>query len=233
MPSSQPDQTNGLRKRALIGTIQFLFLLALMLFVPAWSLRFWQGWLYWIICAVSVIAITLHFLRSDPALIERRLTSGPVAEKQTSQKVIQAIMAPLFFALLVVPGFDHRLQWSTVPIAVVLAANALCILAWVIFFEVFRANSFAAGTIRVEAEQCVISTGPYRFVRHPMYAAGVLLFVATPLALGSIRALIVTIPLVAGIVARLVNEERYLSMNLAGYEEYRGKVRYRLMPLVW
>ncbi len=142
-------------------------------------------------------------------------------------------MAPLFFALIMVPGFDHRFHWSAVPAAVVVAANILCILAWVIFFDVFRANSYAAATIKVEPEQRVISTGPYRFVRHPMYAAGVLLSVGTPVALGSVPALFVTIAFLGGIVARLVNEERYLSANLAGYADYCRKVRYRLVPLVW
>jgi protein-S-isoprenylcysteine O-methyltransferase Ste14 len=224
---------NSLRKRALIGVGKFSIGLALLLFLPAQSLHFWQGWLYWILFCGSALVITLYFLRYDPALIERRLAAGPVAEGRTIQKIIQAIMLVAFFALVTVPGFDYRRHGSAVPALIVMIADIICLLAMLIIFFVFRANSYAAATIKLETAQPVISSGPYRYVRHPMYAGGALLLAATPLTLGSVRGLAVSILLLGGIIARLLDEERYLSANLPGYAAYCGKVRYRLIPFVW
>jgi protein-S-isoprenylcysteine O-methyltransferase Ste14 len=180
-----------------------------------------------------VIAITLYFLEHDPHLIEGRLAAGPRAEQETTQKIIQAIAAVLFSAVLIVPGLDYRFHWSQVPAALVVVGDFLLVLSLAMIFFVFRENSYAAGTIKVEAEQRVISTGPYRLVRHPMYSAALVLFLATPLALGSVWGLIMTIPLVAALIARLMDEEHYLVAHLPGYNAYRRQVRYRLVPLVW
>jgi protein-S-isoprenylcysteine O-methyltransferase Ste14 len=224
---------NSLRKRALIGVGKFSVALVLLLFLPAQSLHFWQGWLYWILFSGSALVITLYFLRYDPALIERRLAAGPVAEGRTIQKIIQAIMLVAFFALVMVPGFDYRRHGSAVPALIVLIADTTCLLAMLIIFFVFSANSYAAATIKLETAQPVISSGPYSYVRHPMYAGGALLLVATPVALGSVRGLVVSIVLLGGILARLLDEERYLLANLPGYADYCRKVHHRLIPFVW
>jgi protein-S-isoprenylcysteine O-methyltransferase Ste14 len=224
---------DSLTRKSLIGLVQLLAAMALFLFVPAWSPRFWQAWVYWALFSIGVIAITLYFLRYDPRLVESRLAAGPRAEQQTSQKIIQAIAAVLFFAVLVVPGLDYRFHWSRMPTGLVLLGDALMVLSLAIIFFVFKENSYAASTIKVTAEQQVISTGPYRVVRHPMYSAAVILFLATPLALGSGWALMVAIPLLAVLVARLSEEERYLSAHLPGYDAYRELVSYRLIPWLW
>ncbi len=222
-----------LTRKSLGGLAQLEVALAMALFVPAWSLRFWQGWVYWLLFSLCVLAITLYFLKHDRHLIEGRLAAGPRAERQARQKIVQALAAPLFATAMVVPALDHRYGWSCVPTALMIAGDAMLVLSFAIIFFVFKENSYAAATIRVEAGQRVISTGVYRIVRHPMYAAAVLLFVATPLALGSFWGLIVVLPLCAVLVARLLDEERYLSANLAGYDAYRGQVRYRLVPYIW
>ena len=222
-----------LTRKSLIGLAQFEVALAIILFAPAWSLRFWQGWVYWLLFSLCVLAITLYFLKHDRHLIEGRLAAGPRAERRARQKIVQALAAPLFAAAMVVPALDNRYGWSRVPVALVITGDAILVLSFAIIFFVFKENSYAAATIRVEAGQRVISTGAYRIVRHPMYGAAVLLFVATPLALGSFWGLIVVLPLCAVLVARLLDEERYLSANLAGYDAYRGQVRYRLMPYIW
>jgi protein-S-isoprenylcysteine O-methyltransferase Ste14 len=224
---------SGLTKRALIGFVQFHVFLALLLFLPAWSLRYWEAWLYWTLFAGSGLALTLYFLKHDPSLIERRLQAGPGAEREKSQKIIQAIASLMLFPLFIIPGFDHRLHWSAVPIPIVLSADVLVVAGYLIIFFVFRENSYTAGTVKVEADQQVISTGPYRLVRHPMYAGALLLFLATPFALGSLWAQIPAVLLIGVIVARLLAEERFLSANLAGYDAYRRKVRSRLIPKVW
>jgi protein-S-isoprenylcysteine O-methyltransferase Ste14 len=222
-----------LSRRALAGVIKFQAFLALVLFLPSWSLRYWEAWIYWALFSISVLIITLYFLRHDPGLIERRLEAGPGAEPARSQRIIQAIASVLFCALFILAAIDHRLHGSQVPIPVVLSADGVVLLGFLIVFLVFRENSHTGGVIKVEANQQVISTGPYRLVRHPMYSGSVLLFLATPLALGSPWAMIVAVALCGVVVARLVDEERLLSANLPGYDEYRRKVRYRLLPLVW
>ena len=161
------------------------------------------------------------------------MKAGPGAEQQTAQKIIQAIAGTLALALVVVPGLDHHFGLSYVPAAIVVLADVLVIVGFVFVSQVFRENSFAASTIKVEAEQRVISTGPYAIVRHPMYAGASLALLATPIALGSWWGLLIAIAMIAAIVVRLLDEERYLAANLAGYDEYRGKVKYRLIPMLW
>ena len=132
-----------------------------------------------------------------------------------------------------IPGFERRLHGSAVPAPAVLAADVLVALAFLIIFLVFRENSYTSGVVTVEAGQRVIATGPYRLVRHPMYAGASLLFLATPFALGSLWAMLAAVPLCGVMVVRLLDEERFLSANLAGYDDYRREVRHRLVPLVW
>lgn len=182
---------------------------------------------------ISVLMITLYFLKHDPGLVNRRLDAGPGAEHEKIQKIIQAIASVLVCALIIVPGFDHRFHWSAVPTAIVLSADVMVALGLLMVFFVFRANSYAASVVKVEASQPVIETGPYRLVRHPMYAGGLLALLATPLALGSPWGLLVGIALCGVIVARLLDEERFLSAHLPGYDAYCRKVRYRLVPMVW
>jgi protein-S-isoprenylcysteine O-methyltransferase Ste14 len=207
--------------------------LALVLFLPAWSLRFWEAWVYWTLFSVSVLLITLYFLKYDPRLIERRLEVGPGAEREKSQVILQAIASVLLLALFVIPGFEHRLHGSAVPMPAVLTADVLVLLGFLIIFFVFRENSYTSGIVTVEAGQRVIATGPYRLVRHPMYAGAALIFLATPVALGSLWALLAAVPLCGTMVLRLLDEERFLSANLPGYDAYCREVRYRLLPLVW
>lgn len=224
---------NDLFKKALIGLIQLQLLLALFLFLPAGSLRYWEAWVYWALFTLSVLLITLYFLKHDPALIERRMKAGPGAEQRKTQKIIQAGASVSICALFLVPGFDYRFRWSSVPTPVALAADLVMVLGMLIVFRVFKENSYTASTIQVEADQQVVSTGPYAWVRHPMYAGSDLVFLATPFALGSLWALLPALLLFGVIAARLLDEERYLSQNLPGYDAYLRKVRYRLIPFIW
>jgi protein-S-isoprenylcysteine O-methyltransferase Ste14 len=223
----------NLNARAFLGLAFLMVVLALALFVPAGSLRFWQAWAYLAVFGVCVILITLDLMRNDPELLARRVRGGPTAETQKSQQVIQSLASLFFIALYIVAGLDFRFQWSHMPPVVSLLADAFVALGFYVVFLVFRENSYTSATIEVAAEQKVISSGPYGLVRHPMYAGAFLLLLFTPLALGSWVALPFPIPLIAVIVARLTAEERFLSANLNGYEEYRRKVRYRLLPRVW
>ena len=222
-----------LRRRALVSLLRFAVVLAVMIFLPAWSLTYWQGWLFWLNFIACMIVMTLYFLTHDPALVGRRMSAGPTAEKEASQKRIQLFASIIVCALFVVPALDRRFGWSTVPAWVVILGNVLVIAGFWMMFVVFRENSFASAIIEVDAEQRVISTGPYALVRHPMYSGALVMFTGVPLALGSWWGLLLIIPLLAILIVRLLDEERYLLKNLPGYEDYSRNVPHRLMPGVW
>ena len=219
-----------MKRRAVAGLVQFIITLAALLFLSAWSLNYWQAWLFLAVFGALVTGITLDMMHRDHALLERRLRAGPAAEKEKSQKIIQLFANVFFLALIIVPGLDHRFGWSRVPVPVVLAGDGLVVIGLVIVLLVFRENSYTSGVIEVAADQRVISTGPYRVVRHPMYAGALVMLLGLPLALGSAWGLAVVIPLTGTIIVRLLDEERYLVRHLAGYDEYRARTRYRLIP---
>ncbi|MEJ0075695.1 MAG: isoprenylcysteine carboxylmethyltransferase family protein [Alphaproteobacteria bacterium] len=224
---------DDLTRRTIVGLAKFQLFLALVIFLPAWSLRFWQGWLYWLIFGAFCFVLGLHFVRHDPALVARRMEAGPRAEKEPRQKLILACATVTLIAVYVVSGLDHRFRWSLVPSWLVLIADLLVVVAAYGFYITFRENSYAASTVTVETGQPVISSGPYAAVRHPMYTASIILYVATPLALASWWGLVPAAVLAAVIVWRLIEEETYLAHSLAGYVDYRRRVRARLVPGVW
>ena len=226
------DQSK-LRRRGRRQTILFLPILVLMLFAPAGSLRFWQGWLFAFVFMASTITIGLYFSKHDPKLIERRIKAGPSAEKEPAQKIIIFLVMVAFVLLLIVPGLDYRWHWSDVPTWLVLVANGAIVLSFVIFFVVLKQNSYAASTVTVEPGQPVVSTGVYGVVRHPMYAGALLLTGAIPLALGSYWGLLVALAALPALIWRLLDEERVLARDLPGYVDYCRRVRYRLIPFVW
>jgi protein-S-isoprenylcysteine O-methyltransferase Ste14 len=201
--------------------------------VPAWTVDYWQAWVYWLLASASILFITLYFLRRDPQLMERRLRAGPRAEQQKQQRVIQSFSSAGLCSLFVMCGLDHYFGWSSVPPGAVAAGNVLVLLSFAGVFFVFRQNTYTSGTIAVDTAQAVVSTGLYGVVRHPMYLATLLLLLATPPALGSWWGLAAWLAMLAAIVSRLLDEERFLVQHLAGYPEYREQVRHRLIPGVW
>jgi protein-S-isoprenylcysteine O-methyltransferase Ste14 len=219
--------------RALTGLLKFQIALALLIFGPALTLNFWQGWLYWCLMLVISLAGSLYFLKADPALVARRLNAGPTAEREPRQKLIQSVASIAVCAIIVVSALDHLFGWSYVPTGFVLAGNAIFVLGYAFIFVVFRENSFASSIIEVGAGQRVIDTGPYALVRHPMYVGAIVMFFATPIALGSLWGLVPALILAVAITWRLLDEEEYLARNLAGYGEYRARVRWRLVPGLW
>jgi protein-S-isoprenylcysteine O-methyltransferase Ste14 len=207
--------------------------LAVAVFAPAWTLAYWQAWLYLAVFTTSCIAVTLYLMRHDPQLLERRIIAGPPAEKRASQRRIVALASVAFIAIPVVSALDHRFGWSSVPPAASFCGDALVAAGFAIIFLVFRENTFASAVIDVEVGQDVVSTGPYALVRHPMYAGGILLLLGEPPALGSWWGLLAVIPIAAALVWRLLDEERFLATNLHNYVEYCKHVRHRLVPRVW
>jgi len=224
---------NRLNGRAFGGILKMMVFLAALVFLPAWTVHYWQGWICLLVFFACVMGITLHLMKNDPALLERRISAGAGAEKEKSQKIIQALSSIAFVALFVVSSIDHRFGWSVVPAYVAISGDALIVLGLVFVFLVFKANSFTSGIIEVAADQTVISTGPYGLVRHPMYLGALIMLFGIPIALGSWWGEIAILPMIAAIVWRLLDEEKFLMRNLPGYDEYRRKVRRRLLPLLW
>jgi protein-S-isoprenylcysteine O-methyltransferase Ste14 len=161
------------------------------------------------------------------------MRGGPFAEGERSQKVIMTLTSLGFVAGLVVPGLDRRFGWSDMPAAIAILGDVLLLAGWFGIYRVFQANSYAAATIRVDSGQTVISTGPYAIVRHPMYAAAVVMILGIPIALGSWWGVLVWVALLLTLAWRLLDEERLLVRDLEGYAEYRRKVPWRLIPGIW
>jgi len=224
---------NNLFVKTFFGFAFLMLVLAVALFLPAGSLSFWQAWVYLAVFASCTVLITAYLIRYDRELLARRVRGGPTAETQKSQQVIQSLASLFFIALFIVPGLDYRFSWSDMPPAISLVSDGFVALGFYIVFLVFRENSYTSATIEVSDEQKVISSGPYGVVRHPMYAGAFLLLLFTPLALGSWVAVPLPIPLILVIVTRLLDEEKFLSSNLSGYDVYRLKVPYRLVPYIW
>ena len=220
----------SLTRRSAFG---FSFMIAVMggaIFLAAGTFAFWQGWLFLATFSVATVMITLYLLRHDPALLSRRVQGGPGAETDSRQKIIQTMAGLCFLALIVAPSLEQRFHVRPVGWPWVLGANLTIAAAYWAIYRVFRENSYASATIELAADQRVIETGPYAVVRHPMYAAAIPLIVAMPIALGSLWSALFALPLMAVINWRLVEEERFLRDNLAGYTAYASKVRYRLIP---
>jgi len=219
-----------LRSRLGIRLLLGVPCIAAVLFCPAGSLKFWQGWLFLATFLAGNLALTYYLYRHDPRLLERRLLSK---ETGREQKLFRMIWIPLWVGGLMLPGLDHRFGWSRVPAWLTLFATALVMCAYYLLFVVMRANSFASSVIQVEAGQRVISDGPYRIVRHPMYSTFLVLIVAVPLALGSYVSLPVFALLIPLLIFRLVHEETMLRKELPCYAEYCRRTRFRLVPFIF
>lgn len=212
---------------------RYLFMIALFMlffFLPAGTLDYWQAWVYMAIIVIPMFMIGLYLIRKDPALLERRMR---LRERRGEQKRFVNWSLLLFVLLYLLPGFDRRFGWSHVPWYVVALSDVFVLLGYGLVAWVFRTNSYASRVVEVNAGQRVIDSGPYAFVRHPMYLGSILLWGLTPLALGSLWVLMLAIPLPILLAFRAVDEEKLLLRDLPGYEEYTRKVKYRLFPGIW
>ena len=193
---------------------------------------FWQAWVYLFVTTAASATILAYLLWKDPRLLRRR-TRGPGAEKEASQNLLQLLAILVFCSTFVLSSFDHRFSWSQVPLFVEIAGYALVVLGFLIYFIVFKENTFAGATVEVVSDQKVITTGPYASVRHPMYSGLLVLVFGTSLALGSWWGLLMFVPMVFVVVLRIRYEEKFLRENLHGYVDYCRQLRYRLIPFIW
>jgi protein-S-isoprenylcysteine O-methyltransferase Ste14 len=219
--------------KALVGLLCLLLAMAALIFIPAWTLEYWQAWTFLAVYFGFAVAITLYLMDKDRELLQRRMSGGPTAEKDPTQKIIMLFTSLAFAGLLIVPALDHRFAWSHMPSYVALAGDGLVALGFIAIYFVLKENTFSSATIELAPDQKVISTGPYAIVRHPMYAGAAVLLFGVPIALGSWWGSPVFVSMMLAIMWRLIDEERFLARNLPGYTEYQQKVRHRLIPLVW
>ncbi len=216
-----------------LSSVIGLGVLALVLFVPAGTLNYWQAWVFIAAFTVATNVPSLYLAKTNPAALQRRMRGGPLAEGRAVQKLIITGAFLTIFATMALSAYDHRMGWSSVPAWVCVLGDVLIVVGLTLAMLVVVQNGYAAATVRVEDGQRLASTGLYKLVRHPMYAADVILMVGMPLALGSYWGLLLLIPGILGLVFRILDEEKLLNQELRGYREYRQHVRYRLMPYVW
>lgn len=214
---------------SVFGTLAFFALV----FTPAWTFNYWQGWAYLATSIGASLLYTIYLIRYDPALLARRRQVGPSHEREPAQKIIVLFIIVAFVALVVLPPLDWRYAWSPAPWYVSIIGDALVAFSYYVFYLVSRVNSYAAANVRVEEGQKVVDTGVYAWVRHPMYFGTLFLIIGTPLALGSWYTLALTPVLLVVLYFRIKSEEKVLVRDLVGYTEYQNKVKYRLIPFVW
>jgi len=220
----------SLGSRLTVRVLNALVVMGAMLFIPAGTLKFWQGWAYLIMFFVPGLLAFVYFYKHDPELVERRLR---FKEKVREQKQIMTFVYVIWLIAFLLPGIDHRFGWSRLPLYLMLVSQVVVFCGYLLTLWVVKVNRFAARTIQVEPGQKVVSTGPYGIVRHPMYLGVCATLLFTPLALGSYFALPAFVLLIPLVVLRLLNEEKVLRQELPGYSEYCLNTRFRLVPFLW
>jgi protein-S-isoprenylcysteine O-methyltransferase Ste14 len=231
--SQSTEDAMQLFMRTLKTTIIGLVVFAILIFAPAGTFAYWQGWAFIAVFGLSTTIIGVYLALKDPALLERRVKVGPAAETRPAQKIIISLSFAVFFMLMVVSVLDHRFGWSHVPVWASVLGNVLVALGLMIDLRVFRENSYGASTIERMEGQKVITTGPYALVRHPMYVGVLIMVLGVPLALGSWWGLLIVLAAIPILLLRIIDEETMLRDQLDGYEAYARDVRYRLVPGFW
>lgn len=227
--------SNHLSRGALIRLVLVRFCVVVpalfaMFLLPAGTWAYWEAWVYLAILLVPMMLATAYLLKNNPELLERRLRWR---EKQRAQRLIIPLANTYLLLAFLVPGFDRRWDWSQVSTTVVIVADLVVLLGYAICLLVLRENRYASRVVEVEEGQQLISTGPYALIRHPLYLGVLLIYTASPLALGSFWAFLSTPLLIPLLVARIRDEEKVLERDLRGYSDYMLKTTYRLIPGVW
>lgn len=216
--------------QAVAKFIAGLALVGLLLFVPAGTLRYPNGWLFAGLLFIPMLILGVVLFVKAPSLLEKRLNAK---EKETTQKGVIALSGLMILAGFIVAGLDYRFVWSSVPSWLVITASVILLISYILYAEVMRENAYLSRTVEVQEGQKVVDSGLYGIVRHPMYAVTLWLFLAIPLILGSWWSFLCFLHYPIMIVVRILNEEKVLTAGLAGYDEYRKKVKYRLIPFIW
>jgi protein-S-isoprenylcysteine O-methyltransferase Ste14 len=217
-------------RTALVRFLAGVLLIGALVFLPAGTIRFWQGWLYLAVLLGPLAGFGVVLFVKDPEMMARRMR---MRESEAQQKKAIAALSVVIVASLIIAGLDRRCGWSAVPPVLVIVADAMILVGYLLFGLTIRENRFASRVVELQEGQAVISSGPYAVVRHPMYLATALMFTVTPLALGSYWALLVSVLFPVMLAVRINNEEAILREGLRGYNEYVRNVKYRLIPYMW
>ena len=207
-----------------------VILIGLLIFLPAGTLSFFNGWLFMGLLFVPMFIAGIVMILKNPELLKSRLDAK---EKQKEQDLVVKLSGLMFLAGFIVAGLGFRFGWYTLPKGVVIGASVVFILAYILYAEVLRENAYLSRTIQVQENQKVVDTGLYGIVRHPMYAATLLLFLSMPLVLGSVYSFLIFLVYPFIIAKRIRHEEEFLEKELNGYAEYKAKVKYRMIPFIW
>lgn len=216
--------------QAIIKFFLGILLVGLLVFLPAGTFRYFQGWLFMGILFVPMFVAGLVMMVKNPGLLESRLNAK---EKQADQNLVVKLSGLMFLVGFIVAGLDFRFDWFPLPKGVFIGAAVVFLIAYVLYAEVLRENTYLSRTIEVQENQKVIDTGLYGIVRHPMYFATVLLFLTMPLVLGSLISFVIFLMYPFIIAKRIKGEEQFLEQELPGYKEYKEKVKYRMLPFIW
>jgi protein-S-isoprenylcysteine O-methyltransferase Ste14 len=224
-------ESNGkLFINTLIRYFLALLLVGLLIFLPAGSFKFWNGWLYIVTVFIPMFFVLIYLFVKDPDLLKKRMK---MKEREKSQRVYLILSIAVFIITYIVPGLDYRFQWSDVPIIIIILSTCIVLVGYLMFFMVMKQNSYASRIVEIQTGQKLIDTGLYAVVRHPMYSAAIILYGFSPLVLGSFYALIPMVFIPVLLIIRIINEEKVLINGLKGYDSYMKKVKYRLFPFIW
>ena len=215
---------------AIIKLLLGVLIIGLLLFVPANTINYWNAWLFMGLLFIPMFIAGIVMMVKAPELLRKRLNAK---EKENEQKSVVKLSGLMFLVGFIVAGLNYRYKWTTLPNFVVIIASVIFILSYILYAEVLRENTYLSRTIEVQENQKVIDTGLYGIVRHPMYGATVLLFLAMPLVLGSIISFVIFLIYPFIISKRIKNEEEVLEKELKGYAEYKEKVKYKMIPFIW
>lgn len=216
--------------QAIIKFILGVLIIGLLLFIPANTIYYWNGWLFMGLLFVPMFIAGIILMIKNPELLRKRLNAK---EKENEQKQVIAVSGLMFLLGFIFAGLNYRYNWIVIPNIVVIISSILFILAYILYAEVLRENTYLSRTIEVQENQKVIDTGLYGIVRHPMYAVTILLFLTIPLILGSIISFLIFLIYPIVIAKRIKNEEKVLEKDLIGYSEYKKKVKYKVIPFIW
>ncbi|NLW42715.1 MAG: isoprenylcysteine carboxylmethyltransferase family protein [Tissierellia bacterium] len=212
--------------RLLLGFI----LTAALLFIPAGTINYWNGWLLIIVLFIPMFVAGVVMMLKDPSLLKKRLN---MKENEREQKIVIALSGFMFVVAFILAGFNFRYKWLMVPKSIVWTSVGLFLLGYIIYAEVLRENSFLSRTVEIQENQRVIDTGLYGIVRHPMYFATLLIFLSMPLILGSPISILILLFYIPIIDKRIKNEEEVLGRGLEGYSDYTKKVKFKMIPFIW
>ena len=216
--------------QAIVKFISGLIMVGILIFLPAGSFAYWQGWLLMGILFVPMFIAGLVMMKKSPELLRKRLN---VKEEEKEQKTVILLSGIMFLAAFIVAGLNFRFGWIVLPDWISYTGVAIFLAAYALYAEVLRENAYLSRTVEVQQDQKVIDTGLYGVVRHPMYMSTLLLFLSMPLVLGSVISFVITLAYIPIIAKRIENEEKVLEDGLPGYAEYKNRVKWKVVPFIW